>query len=76
MTLKEWIDIFGDNLAEILEEKGMSQYDLANDANLSPGSVSAYINKQSPPGIKAIINIAYSLDMDVDELVDFGDRIE
>jgi transcriptional regulator with XRE-family HTH domain len=76
MTLKEWIDNFGDNLVEILEEKGMTQNDLVRDSGISAGSINAYIHKQSPPGIKAIINIAYALDMSVDELVDFGDRIE
>lgn len=76
MTLKEWIDNFGDNLVEILQEKGMTQNDLVRDSGISAGSINAYIHKQSPPGIKAIINIAYALDMSVDELIDFGDRIE
>lgn len=76
MTLKEWTDAFGDNLSELLEERGMTQHDLVIDSGLSAGSINAYIRKQSPPGIKAIINIAYALDVSVDELVDFGDRIE
>ena len=76
MTIKEWIDNFGDSLSEILEEKGMTQRDLAKDACLPISSVNAYIRKQSPPGIKAIINMAYALDMSVDELIDFGERIE
>ena len=76
MTLKEWIDNFGDSLVGILEEKGMTQRDLARDSGLPIGSINAYIRKQSPPGIKAIINMAYALDMSVDELVDFGERIE
>jgi transcriptional regulator with XRE-family HTH domain len=76
MTLKEWTDTFGDNLSELLVERGMTQHDLAMDSGLSAGSINAYIRKQSPPGIKAIINIAYALDVSVDELVDFGDRIE
>lgn len=76
MTIKEWIDNFGDSLSEILEEKGMTQRDLAKDAGLPISSVNAYIRKQSPPGIKAIINMAYALDMSVDELIDFGERIE
>ena len=76
MTIKEWINVFSDNLVDILEERGMTQMDLAKDSGLSVGSINAYIHKQSPPGIKAIINIAYALDMSIDELIDFGDRIE
>lgn len=76
MTLKEWIDNFGDNLAEILEDHCITQAELAKKSGLSVGSVNAYIHKQSPPGIKAVINIAHALDMDVGELIDFGDVIE
>lgn len=76
MTLKTWMEVFGNNLSDILKDRGMTQYDLAKDSGLSVGSVSAYINKQSPPGIRAIINIAYALDVDVNELIDFDDRIE
>lgn len=76
MTLKTWIDTFGDNLADLLEERDMTQLDLAKDSGVSVGSINAYIRKQSPPGIKAIINIAYALDIDVSELIDFGDRID
>lgn len=76
MTLKEWTTVFGENLADLLADKGMTQYDLARDSGLSAGSISAYVNKQSPPGIKAIVNIAYALDVTIDELVDFGDRID
>lgn len=76
MTLKEWTDAFGNNLSELLEERGMTQHDLVVDSGISAGSINAYIRKQSLPGIKAIVNIAYALDVSVDELVDFGDRIE
>ena len=76
MTLKSWMDAFGENLEELMEERDMTQLDLARDSGLSVGSINAYIHKQSPPGIKAIINIAYALDIDVSELIDFGDSID
>ena len=43
---------------------------------MAVGSISSYINKKSLPGIKAIVNIAFALDVDVSELVDFGDTID
>lgn len=76
MDMKEWLDIFSDNLVELLEDRKMTQYELASDSGISTGSISAYINKQSIPGPKALINIAYSLDVSLDELMDFGSRIE
>lgn len=76
MTLKEWSDNFGDNLLELLEDRKMTQYELAKYSGVSVGSISAYINKQSLPGVKAIINLSCALDVDVDELIDFGDTID
>ena len=76
MTLKEWIENFGDNLSELMDDRKMTQYELAQESGVSVGSINAYIHKQSPPGIKAIINIAYALDVDMDDLIDFGDTIE
>lgn len=75
MTQLQWREIFGDNLIGILEEKGMSQSQLAKDSGISTGMISDYINKRAMPGVMAIVNIAYALDMEVGELVDFGERI-
>ena len=76
MTLVEWSNCFSENLQELLEDRRMSQIELAQESGVSVGSISAYINKQSQPGIKAILNIACALDVDVDELIDFGDTID
>ena len=75
MTQTEWRNIFADNLACILEDAGMSQAQLAREAGLSVSRINDYINKNATPTIFAVINIAYALDMDVSELVDFDDRI-
>lgn len=75
MTQMEWRNIFADNLASILEDTGMSQAQLAREAGLSVSRINDYINKNATPSIFAVINIAYALDMDVSELVDFDDRI-
>lgn len=75
MTELQWLDIFGDNLVDMMQDARMSQRELADAAGLSEGTVSKYIHKQQLPGIKAIINIADVLDCSIDELIDFGDRI-
>lgn len=76
MTITEWLDIFGNNLAEMMEDRDMTQSDLAHDSGISLGSINAYLHKQSLPGVRAIINIADALDVDISELIDFGDIIE
>lgn len=76
MTIVEWSDCFSDNLLELLEDRCMTQRELARASGISAGSISAYINKKALPSIKAILNIACALDVDVAELIDFGDTIE
>ena len=75
MTHETWKRIFADNLVDILNERGMSQRQLAKDSGVSPAMISEYINGIRMPGLPAVINIAYALDMDVGELVDFDERI-
>ena len=75
MSELEWLDIFGDNLREILDDTRMSQRELADAAGLSESAVSQYIHKQKIPGLKAIINIAYVLNCSTDDLIDFGDMV-
>lgn len=75
MTQTEWKEIFGDNLVTILREKNMSQAQLAKTAGLSTSRVSDYINGNSTPTIFAIINMAYALEMDIGEFVDFEEYI-
>jgi transcriptional regulator with XRE-family HTH domain len=76
MTIPEWSDCFGDKLLELLKDRRMTQFELAQDSGVSVGSINSYIHGKSLPGIKAILNLAFSLDVDVGELIDFGDTID
>ena len=76
MTEIEWLDIFGDNLRDMLVEVGMSQRELANEIGVDESLVSKYIHKQCIPNLKTIIKIAYVSNCDISELVDFGETIE
>lgn len=76
MTIVEWSNCFSDKLLELMEDRRITQFELAQDSGISVGSISAYINKKSLPGVKAILNLAFALDVDTDELIDFGDTID
>lgn len=76
MTEIEWIDIFRDNLKELMCDRGYNQYDLADEAGLSQSSLSRYLKGERMPTVRSIINLAYVLDCDIADLLDFGDRIE
>ena len=76
MSEVEWINIFGDNLASMLEDARMTQKELAEEVGVAESTISRFINKQTAPSIFTIVNLSYALDCDISELVDFGDRIE
>ena len=75
MSEQEWLEIFADNLVDIMKEYRITQSELAEDSGISESTISKYIHKKQLPGIKAIINLAYALDIDVNDFIDFGDRI-
>ena len=75
-SMVEWIDIFGDNLKEFIADRGMSRKEVADEANLSVTTLSEYLNKRKAPSVRSIVNLAYALDCDVGELIDFGDTID
>lgn len=75
MSEVEWLDIFGDNLRDLLSDYCLTQRELADETGLSEGTISNYINKRQMPGIKAIINIAEALEMSIDDLIFFGEKI-
>lgn len=72
----EWIDIFGDNLRDMLKDVNMSQTELAEETGLSKATISKYIHKTQMPNVRALVNISYALNCSFDDLMDFGDRIE
>lgn len=76
MTEFEWLDIFAGNLHELMQERGYSQGDLADDSGLDQATISRYLNRRRIPTVRAIVNLAHTLDCDISELIDFGDRIE
>ena len=75
MTELEWMNIFGDNLRDILKEYGMTQRQLAEETGLTEATISSYINKRKIPSMRAIVNIANALDISTDELINLDDRI-
>ena len=76
MTESEWLGIFSKKLIDKMCERGYSVGDLAEDTGLSKSAISYYINGARVPGVRAIINISRVLGCTVEELVNFGEKIE
>jgi transcriptional regulator with XRE-family HTH domain len=76
MSEMELMEIFGNNLESLLDEKGMSQNQLAMKIGVDRATVSRYINKQRMPTIKKFINICVALGCDPYDLLPFYEFIE
>ena len=76
MSEVEWMDDFGTNLLCIMHEFRINQKDLAEMSGLSEATISRYTNKTKMPSVRAILKLSYALDVDIEDLIDFGDTIE
>ena len=76
MSEVEWLNNFGDNLRSLIQEEGITQEQLAYEADLSQAAVSRYVNKERIPTIRAAINMAEVLRVSLDDLLYFGKTIE
>lgn len=65
----EFIDIFADNLREVMKEVGITQAELADEAGINRSTISRYLNKQRLPDLVSLLNICFILECDVSDLV-------
>ena len=61
---------FEKNVKSILEEKGMSQAELARRMNTAKSTVSNWLKSHREPTISSILKIMEALDCTFEELVD------
>lgn len=75
MSEQEWLDIFGDNLRDILIEQGYTQKEFADAIGVSESTISRYIQKQRMPTVPILINMSMELGIDLEEFANFGERV-
>lgn len=63
------IDIFSDNLRDLMIEVGITQSELIEESGISKGTISKYLNKKCLPTVKNLLNLCYVLNCDVDDLI-------
>ena len=65
----EAIEIFSDNLRDIMEDARINQSELARESRLTQCTISKYLNKQRMPSMKAIMNSCYALNCSYQDLL-------
>ena len=77
MSEYEWMNVFGDNLSDLLKEWGGTQEDLANCIGTPQSAISSYVNKERIHSLKSTLNMSYEFGLTLDEFIDFfGEIIE
>lgn len=76
MKKQEWLMDFRRNLQGMMREKNISQRELAEKSNLSEGIISRYLNCQRYPSAIALVNLAYVLECDLEDLAWSYDLID
>lgn len=75
MSEYEFIDIFADNLRDIMYDENMSQSELAKRALLDRTTVNRYLSKERMPSLKAVVNMAHVLNCSIEDLIPTYDLI-
>lgn len=61
---------FGDNLRTLIEERNMTQKDLAKQLNIAPSTVGSYVQNTREPDFSTLKRIADFFDVSIDYLLD------
>ena len=69
---KDYLDIFSDNLRELMESGGWTQQTLSEDSGISQASISGYLNGTKMPGLRSVQNICIVLGISLDDLLPYG----
>lgn len=72
MQKEEYAKAFGEYLKSLLEEKGMTQAELARRTGLTEASVSRYINGNRSPRIAQAYRMAQVIGIDMNTLIYLG----
>ena len=75
MSEIEFIDIFSDNLRELMLEHNITQMELADEILVNKSTITRYLNKSTMPSIKALINLSIVFNCDIEDLIPTYDLI-
>ena len=76
MSEVELIDIFADNLRDLMFERGYSQRELERESGINHASISQKKKKERIPTVRALINLSIALECELDDLVPTYDYVD
>lgn len=81
MTMKKiskqlWRKLFAENLKEIMQERDLTQNDIAKMAGVSQSFMSRILSAKSSASVKVVVNLSYSLRIKMDKLCVFEELLK
>lgn len=76
MTNEEMAREIGSRIKHELDQSLMTQKELSEDTGIVASTICRYILGESMPSLRNLINIAYSLDCSIGELVPEYERVD
>ena len=64
---------FGERLKKLMDEKNITQRQLAKELNMAPTTLSGYANDNREPGFETLISFAEYFQVSVDYLIGYSD---
>lgn len=71
-----WRQLFAERLKEIMQERNLTQNDIAMMAGVTQSQISRILSCKSTASIKVINNLSYSLRIKIDSLVLFKELLK
>ena len=76
MKREEWLCGFRFRVRQLMNEKNVTQRELADELYISEAAVSRLLNGNLMPSMKTVINISYALNVSIDSFTYFCGRID
>lgn len=65
----ELLDIFADNLRDVMKEMGISKSELAREIYTSRSTITRILNKERMPSVPTLVNICLVCGVTLDEML-------
>ena len=65
---------FGENLRTLIEEREITQKELARQLNIAPSTVGSYVQNTREPDFSTLKQIAQYFDVSIDYLLDYPSK--